>query len=325
LRYRVESAAIDVFYEARSIQNAQVTDFLRPNEFNRVRVDTLGTNFAFVFNEAPDFDGYFRQAFRLANRQGLIEARPQAEERVFEGETTFGFSRFSGSNKNDFELTWVGQDIRPQIANPPIRWRSIFAARLDHQILRPLLWLRNPFGNRFATRGLDLFGGLADDRERFGDVIVRRNDAFVGTSLNGLGPFDITLQPTFFKERVTGDKLQKSAQLRLDGILVLRLLDEEAHPGIPRSFLGLHPAFVHLVVSAKRDQAVEGLSAFENDRVGVGIDTKLFVMSFNDSAAVSNARFGATTLLLSCHYYRERFLRLDKRMSLMELNLSLGF
>ncbi|HEY2295935.1 MAG TPA: hypothetical protein VGM86_34980 [Thermoanaerobaculia bacterium] len=324
LRYRVESAAIDLFYEGRSIQNAQVTDFRQPDVFNRVRVDKLGTNFAFVFNEAPDFDGYFRQAFRLANRQGLIEAQPQAEERIFEGETTFGFSHFSGSNKNDFELTYVGQDIKPQIANPPRRWRNIFSARLDHQILRPLLWFRNPFGNRFATRGLDLFGGLADDQERFGDVIVRRDDAFVGISLNGLGPIDVTLQPTIFKQQVSGDRSQKSAQLRLDGTLVLRLLDEEAHPGIPRSFLGLHPAFVHLVIPVKRDQALEGLSAFENDRVGIGIDTKLFVMSFDDSTP-TNARFGATTLLVSCRYYRERFLRLDKKMNLIELNLSLGF
>jgi hypothetical protein len=325
LRFRVEGSAIDVFYEGRSIQNAQVTDFLRPDEFNRVRVDKLGTAVALTFDEAPDFDGYFKQAFRLANRQGLIESRPQAEERVFEGETTLGFSHFSGPNKTDFELTYVGQDIRPQIADPPRRWRNIFAARLDHQILRPFHWLHNPFGDRFTTRGLDFFGGLADDRERFGDIIVRRDDFFVGTSLKGLGPFDVTLQPTFFRERAVGDKRQKSAQLRLDGMLVLRLFDEEAHPGIPRSFLGLHPAFVHLVISAKRDQAVEGLSAFENDRVGIGIDTKFFVMSFDDSTPANSPRFGATTLLLSCHYYRERFLRLDKRMSLMELNLSLGF
>jgi hypothetical protein len=323
LRYRLEGATIDLSYEDRAIRNAQVTNFFQPNEFNRVQVDDLGVELARAFDEGPNLDIYFRQAFHVANRRGLIEFLPEAEERVYQSETELAFSGFSKSAKNNFSLIYVFQEIKPQIANPPRRDRGILAVRFDRQILRPLRGLRNPFRDRFGTRGLHLFGGFADDREHFGDVEVRRDDFYVGTSVNGLGPLDVTLQPAVFRQQVAGDKSQTSSQLRLDGTIVLRLLDEERNPGIPRSFLGLHPAFVHLVIPARKDHALEGLSAFENDRVGIGVDMKFFVMRFDDSA--STARFGATTLLLSCRYSRERFPRLDKKVNLLEWNLSLGY
>jgi hypothetical protein len=325
LRYRVGGTAIDFSYEGRTIENAQITDFRRPNDFNRVRVDDLGAEFARAFNGAPSFDSYFRQAFHFANRQGLVESQPKADEEVFQWETEMGFSRFSRSSKTNFSLIWVGQEINPQIANPPRRSRHIIALGLDRQILRPFRGLRDPFRDRFATRGVHIFGGVADDREYFDDVEVRRNDFYMGTSFNGLGPFDVILQPAVFKQRVAGDKSQTSSQLRLDGTIVLRLLDEERNPGIPRSFLGLRPAFVHLVIPARQDHALKGLSAFENDRVGVGVDMKFFVMPFDASAPASNARFGAATLLLSGRYSRERFPRLDKKVNLMEWSFSLGY
>jgi hypothetical protein len=325
LRYRVHGAAIDLSCERRGIQNAQITSFLQPNNFNRVQVDNLGAEIAIAFDEAPSFDGYLRQAFHLVDRQGLIEFQPRATERVLQSETEVSWSRFAGSNKVDLNLTYVAQKIWPQIPNPPRRERGIVAARLNYQILRPLRLLRNPFRSRFAARGLHIFGGIADDREFFGAVEVRRDDFFVGTTLNGLGPFDVTLQPTIFRERVAGDRSQTSSQLRLDGILVLRLVDEEKNPGVPKSILGLHPAFVHLVVPVKRDRAVEGLSAFENERIGIGVDTKFFVMRLRDLTHENTTRFSTTTLLLSGHYFRQRFPRLDKRVNLFELNLSLGF
>jgi hypothetical protein len=326
LRFRVEEATFDISYERRAIENAQVTSFLLPDNFNRVQVDDLGLGFTVTLDAAPDFDGlYFRQAVRGARRQGLIELRPRAAERVLQTETELAFSGFPGSNKTNFSLIYVGQDIKPQIANPPRRDRSIFAARLDYQILRPIRWLRDPLRDRFATRGWHLFGGFAVDQERFGTVLVKRDDVFVGTALNGLGPFDVTLQPTVFRQRVTDDRSQASSQLRLDGTVVVRLLDEESHLGIPKSFLGLHPAFVHLVIPVKHDRALEGLSAFENERAGAGVDAKFFALSFDDSASAGSARFGSTTLLLGCHWYRERFPRLGKRVSLMDLSVSLGF
>jgi hypothetical protein len=325
LRYRVEGTALDLTYENLGIRDAQVTDFLRPNDFNRVQVNNLSAQLGVTGNAAPNLDGYFRLAFGAAEREGLVELQPHVKERVAAGETELAFSSYSGTGRNDFAVTAVAQDIRPQIANPPRRNRTTFATRFNHQFLRPLRWLRNPFGARFAARGLKLFAGLADDRERFGDIRVTRDDLFVGTSLNGLGLVDLMLQPALFRQEVSGDRSQTSMQLRLEGTLVFRLLDEERNPGIPGSFLGLHPAFVHLVIPAKRDRALKGLSAFENDRVGGGLDMKFFVLPRAELAPKKGARFGATTLFLSCHYSRQRFQRLDKRVNLLELSFSVGF
>jgi len=325
LRFRVEGVALDLFYAGRDVQNAQVTDFRRPNDFNRVRVRDLGGEVSATFDEAPSFDGYIRQAGRLIDRRGLIETRPESWERVYQSETEIGISHLSGPHETDYTLSFVAQDINPQIANPPRRHRRIAAFRVDHQLLRPLGGLGNPFRHRFTARGLRVFSGIADDWERFGDFGVRRDDLFVGASLQGLGPFDLTLQPAVFREQVSGDKSQTSSQLRLDGALVVRLLDEERNPGIPGSFLGLRPAFVHLVAAAKRDRSLEGLPAFENDRIGAGLETKFFIMPFDEAAPASPGRFAATTLLVGCHYARERFPRLDRRVNLMELYLSLGF
>jgi hypothetical protein len=280
---------------------------------------------AFTFDASPDFDGYLQQGYRLERRRGLIEAVPGATEQVRQSETEFALSRFSGANKIDLSFVYAAQEIKPDVEHPPHRSRRLLAARIGDQILRPLPWLHNPFSQHFATRGLHFFGGFADDREHFGTVLVRRDDLFAGTSINGLGPVDVTLQPTLFQQRVSGDRTQMSSQLRLDGLLLIRLLDEERHPGLPGSFLGLRPAFVHLVIPVKHDSALEGLQAFENDRVGIGLETKLFVLSSDGSGSGEGVRFGATTLLLGCHYYRERFPRLDKRVNLVDWNLSVGF
>lgn len=107
--------------------------------------------------------------------------------------------------------------------------------------------------------------------------------------------------------------------------MVLRLLDEEANPGLSRGLLGLHPAFVHLVVPLRHDTTLEGLTAFENERFGVGIDAKFFVLSYHDSATWERARFAATTVLLSGRCERERFPQLGKQVNLMSWTLSLGF
>ena len=325
LRFRFEGAALDLFYESRAIRDGQVTSFLRLNDFNRVRVNDLGVEISVAFEADTNLDGYFRQAILRADRKGLIESRPDALEHVVQGETELAFSWFSEAGKKTLSLIYVPQDIKPQIANPPRRDRRIWASRFDYQLLRPVRWLPNPSRAHFATRGLRFFAGFADDRERFDRVRVIKNDLFVGASLNGLGPLDLTLQPTIFHQQVSGDKTQTSEHLRLEGTLVLRLLDEEAHPAISRGFLGLHPAFVHLVVPFKRDSALEGLEAFENDRVGIGADVKFYVLHSGEPTPAKTGRFGATSVLLSCRYSRERFLRLDKKVNLMEFSFSLGY
>jgi len=326
LRVRADSSWLEVAYEKRSIGDAQVTEFLAPDQFNRVKIDNFGVAAASTFDLAPAFDAYLRVAWQRIEREGLVEFLPQVKERVRQKEGDLALSRFLGPDKADLTLTYVGQSIDPELPNPPRRDRRILGGRLTYQVLRPLSWLRYSFQDRFATRGWHLYGGFLDDREHFGAVEVRRNDFFAGTSLNGLGRCDVTLQPTVFKVQVIGDRSQSSSQLRADVTLLYRILDEEMEPGIPKAtFLGLQPAFVHLVIPVRHDSSRDGLTAFENDRIGIGVDSKLFALSFHEPPARESARFSATTFLVGVHYSRERFPRLGKSVNLFDLNFSMGF
>jgi len=326
VRVRAQSSWLDVSYERRGIRDAQVTDFFRPDQFNRVVIDNFSVATASTFDLAPAFDASLRAAWQRIEREGLVEFLPHVKERVRQKEGELALSRFFGPDKTDLTMTYVVQNIDPEMANPPRRDRRILGARLTYQILRPLSWLRDPLLDRFATRGWHFFGGFLDDRERFDAVEVKRNDFFVGTSLNGLGRFDVTLQPTVFKVQVTGDRSQSSSQLRADVTLLYRLLDEEMEQGIPQgSFLGLHPAFVHLVIPLRHDSSRDGLPAFENDRIGIGVDSKFFALSLQEPPSGETARFSSTAFLLGVHYSRERFPRLGRTVNLVDVNASIGF
>jgi hypothetical protein len=254
LRFRHgDRPVIDVLYQRREIQDAQITNSFEPNKFNDVKLHDFGIAVEKTFNAAPYFDFYLRGAYHRIERKGVIEFLPLRKEGINQFEGKAAISRFFGPDKADLEFTYAFQDINPDVPNPPTRDRRIVGVTAGYQILRHLPLLKNPYGQRFATRGLHLFGGVAQNKERFGSVDVNRRDYFVGASANGLGPLDITLQPAFFNSRVSADKSQTNSQFRTDLTVLLRVLDEEKQPGIPHeTFLGLCPAFVNLIVRSKR-------------------------------------------------------------------------
>jgi hypothetical protein len=280
------------------------------------------------FNLAPYFDVYLRGAYRRIERKGVIEFLPTRNEGINQFEGKAALSRFFGPDKTDLEFTYAFQDINPDIPNPSTRNRRILGLTAGYQILRHLPFLKDPYEQRFATRGLHLFGGIAQDKERFGSVEVNRRDYFVGSSVNGLGPFDITFQPAFFKSRVSTDKSQTSSQFRSDLIVLLRVVDEERVPGIPgKKFLGLYPAFVNLIFPFKKDVAMDGLKAFENYKLGVGLNLKFFRRGLGSSEAPLDLtrHFTGTTFLVSLRYDHQHFHRLDKSANLFSLSVSMGF
>ncbi len=209
---------------------------------------------------------------------------------------------------------------------------------LDYQLLRRLPFLQRPYEDRFATRGWHFYGGIAQDRERFGfipgssePVAIKAHDSFWGTSLKGLGRFDITGQQTRFASAVRGDPAQANSaqsQRRTDIVLLYRILDEEIQPGIPKQKMpgGLHPAFLHLVIPYRRDSALTGPQDFENRQIGVGLDAKFFRRGFHTGNLNSEAqRFEGTTFLVSLRYAHQRFPRLDKSVNQFGLSVSMGF
>lgn len=316
---------IDLFYRRRSIGDAQVTNFYNPRAFNDVDSSTFGVSVEKTFAVSQS-DWYLRAALSRLNRTGVIETLPEADEELDQLELQAAVARFAGPDKWMMDARFTSQDIYPQIRNPPQRDRTIFGVTGEYQILRPLPFLRDPYGQLFETRGVAFSGGFTNDRERFGTVDVTRHDSFAAMSVRGVGRFDVTLQPTYSESRVSGDRSQDHAELRSDLTLLVRLLDEEREPGIPqRRFLGLSPAFVHLVLAYKRDVSRRGLDALDNDRIGVALNAKLFRRSLPVAAGSSDAHVRPATLLISARYERQRFPQLDKNLQLVALNISLGY
>jgi hypothetical protein len=321
---------VDFFFKRRDIEDAKITNFFLPNQFNEVKLIEYGVAVEKPFDVAPYFDLFLRGAYHKIQRKGVVDFRPEVNEDINQLEGNAALSRFFGPDKATLELKYVFQDINPDTSpRPAIRDRRILATTFNYQILRPLPLIRRPYEQQFATRGLHLFGGLVRDKERFGIVDVRRNDYFVGSSINGiLRKFDVTIQPGLITASVSDDPLRRNSQYRTDVNVLLRALDEEERPGIPkRRFLGLHLAFFNVVFPFKIDVAREGPKDFENYKVGAGLNAKLFRRGFSEAPEPNGPRqsFHGTTFLVSARYDYQRFRMLNKSRHLFSINLSMGF
>ncbi|MBS1807442.1 MAG: hypothetical protein JST84_04545 [Acidobacteria bacterium] len=312
LRLRIDrGVALDFFYKFRAIDNAQITNFYVPNQFNDLRLHDYGVALGKVTNLAPYFDLYLRGAYRRIKRIGLIEFLPNNQEEVNHYEANAAISRFLGPDKANLEFTYVYNDIKPEMSNPPKRTRSIMAGKFTYQLFRPIPILRGVYENRFETRGLDLFIGALKDKEQFGSTDVTRNDYFVGAALKGIGKqgkIDLVVQPTIFTADVERDKSQQHSQYRTNASFLYRILDEEQRPGKGA------PAFLHLVIPFSHDIARYGLKDFENYKIGVALNTKFFTTGDR-----------RTTFLASIRYDHQNFLKLNKGLNLFSLNFSMGF
>jgi|SRR5215213_398765 len=306
---------VDFFTRERRIDEGQLTNFFRPQgEFNDVRLSDLGIAVEKSFAASHYFDAYLRASYTRSKRTGLIEFLPDTAEKINEFQVNAAASRFVGPDKLLFETTYAYQDINSQTTNPPKRDRQIVGGTLTYQLFRPIPFLDPVYAGRFRPRGLHLYSGAVFDRERFGSVAIEKTDFFAGASLKGLGRVDLTLQPTFFKGRVTGDNTQSNSQYRTNFNLLYRLLDEETEPGIPEKKFGVRWAFVHLVIPFKHDIALTGLKEFENFNLGIQTDTKFFT-----------AGRGRTTFLASFRYSYQGFYRLNKNQNLFSFEMGLGF
>lgn len=309
---------LDIFYKYREIEDAQITNFFEPNKFNDVNLNEYGVTLEKPFNFSPVFDLFLKGTFNRIEREGIVEFLPDRKEDIdhFEANTTI--SRFFGPDKANLEFVYVFQDIDSDIPDPPKRDRRIFATTVTYQLNRPISIIQPNlevvYGKRFEIRGIDLFGGVVYDKERFGHVNVEKNDFFIGASIKGLGAFDVTARSTVLTSEVEGDKSQDNSQYRTNLTLLYRIIDEEKGPGIPKKVLGIHPAFLHLVIPLRHDIAIDGPKDFENFRVDIELDAKFF-----------STEFRGTTFLVSARYGYQRFYRLNNDLNLFSLNMSMGF
>jgi hypothetical protein len=328
LRFRPKGGpAVDFTYKYRGIDQAKITDFSKPNEFNDVTLSEYGVSVEKPI-DARAFDLYLRGSLKWARRVGVIDALPSAKEAINQVEANAVVSRFVGPDKVNVEFAYVFQNIKEDRPNPLKRYRSIYAGKFTYQLFRQSL--QRVYESRFTTRGIDLFGGVLHDNETFGVVDVNRNDYFVGASLKGLKRFDFTAQPTIFTADVENNPSQKNSQLRTNATVLFRILDEERQPkkcdgrrlenSEETRALGCNekqpgnPAFLHLVIPFSRDVALTGPNTYENYKIGVGLNAKLFVTGEH-----------RTTFLASVRYDYQNFHRLGKGVNLYNINLSIGF
>jgi len=320
--------AFDFSYSLFRAPQSQITYFTEPDNFGDVSVNEAAVGYRRAFDLAPLFDVMLDVGYRRVERTGVVEWFPDQREVVHMLEAHPTVARFLGPDKLSLGMNYVFMAI-PQAPGGPVydraRQRAIRAFWIDYALYRPLL-LPDPSTRelrRTLTRGWHFYGGYAMDDEAFGVREVQRRDAYAGTSLRGLGAFDVTVQATLFTGdtrygshplgsavQTQVDQQQSNAQLRPGLVLLYRIVDEEAIPDVPKTPL----AGLNLVVPVHHDFAVRGADTFENTRAGVELWAKL----------VSTTLRG-TTFLLTAGYEAQRFHHLDLTAHQGRVELRMGW
>jgi hypothetical protein len=353
LRFRYkEVPAFEFFYRKRGIEQGAITAFETPDQTNDVRINReYGIAMEKPFSLPGGFDFFVRGGYSQSDRTGLIENAPANHEIINQYEARFAVSRFIGPDKAIFQAVYVYQDIKPKLdkkTDISKRDRQIASGKFTYDLLRKFksVEAHDPNEKRFGLYGWNFFAGVAYDNERFGSVILRKNDYFSGSELKGIKSglkghsMDLSYQATVLTSEVTGNSVVPSApltdtpslssnssielgdlvkrqniQLRQNASLLFRVKDEEREPAIPPdSARWLHPAFVHIVLAVKYDTALDRHKEFENYRFGFVVDSKLYSTGFR-----------GTSFLVSAGYSRQTFFNLGKSLNLASAGFSVGF
>lgn len=326
-RLRLRSGAapvVDVTWRGRETPQLQVTDFHHPTQFNDFTLFGVGVAVEQPFTVGGTVDALLKGSFDRVTRQGLIETRPLANDHVNQITVGGALSAYAGPDRINVSYLHVDQRIDPEPADLPGRDRRFDGVTATYQIFRALPLPGRDFntgtGRRFETRGIDLSAGVLRDRERFpagagSDVFIERLDRFVGIAAKGLGRVDLTVQPTWYSNRVTNNPTQANQQLRLAGNVLVRLLDEERTAGMPAErLLGMPIGSLHLVVPFHWDRPLEGPATFTSRRIGFELWTKLIAASGSGVAVLASGGFGY-----------QRFSALAKDERLVHLQFGVGF
>jgi hypothetical protein len=356
LRFRYKSLpALELNYRKRGIENGAITSFNAPGQTNDIRINSeYGLALEKPFSLPSGFDFFVRGRYARVERTGLIESAPAAREIINQYEATFAASRFIGPDKAILQANYLFQDINPKVPPGEVtkRDRQIASVKITYNLLRRFTGQSTDDAglrksslkmdrNHFELRGWNFFGGAAHDDERFGSVILRKNDYFSGSEVKGIftGKLDLGYQATIFTSEVAGNTLPSSLlmnrvaaglpesdtlpqlllkraniQFRHNATVLFRIKDEEREPAIPLDVGWLHPALIHIVIPFKYDRALDRHQQFENFRIGGELDIKLYT-----------APFRGTTYLASVGYDREIFFNLRKSVNLVKANFSVGF
>lgn len=319
LRLRPTSfLAVDLSYKYRNIDDAQITNFFEPNQFNSVNLNEYGTALQVSSDINKKYGFLLRGAYKRIKREGVIEFFPNNTEDINQYEINALVSRDFGKESAALYGTYVYQDIQLNIHDPYDRKRNIFAVLFSYgdQIIskesekeiRPLYSIENTFERRFDRRGLKFFAGMVSDTDTFGGVDVKRYDYFIGTSICAwmgsgncpLSPFDISIGSDIFTSKVENDSTQDNAHYRTNVTIYYQV-----------------SRYISLLVPFRYDITIDGPDDFENYKGGIEI------------RYLKNSFEGQVGPLKKIHasigYDHQKFFNLDKKLDRFSLNLSFCF
>lgn len=319
---------IDATYRSDRLDNAQLTNFFIPGEVGDVNVEELAVAASYPWmTENPSLDWFGAVEYKSIRRTGVVEFLPNVSEQIHHVQGTLAAKRFVGPDALLAEGTVAFQGINPELNDPPRRDRLFASCVLRYFLFRQFrnrsTFERNAFDSRFDPRGIELFGGILHDHERFDDVNVFKNDYFMGGAIRGVQigrrqnlfrSFDFTIQCTVFDSEVDGDPRQDNAQYRTNVTWLGRIKDEEVPPQESEDIGRFYPAFIHLVIPFRHDARIEGIDDFENWSIGAQINAKYY-----------NTDLNGASFLMSAGYTRQSFFRIDRRFDLVMLKVGMGF
>jgi hypothetical protein len=315
--------SLDFGYRSLWIENGQIMRFDQPNNFVNAHVEQIGATYKRAFDLYPVADLTVEASYQRVNRVGIVEYFPNEWEHIDMVEAKPALSRFIGPDKLTVGANFVYMNMPDTIGgeiDQRKRGRAITAFYFDYAIYRPLLLPSVSAGgvhlHRRGTRGWHFFGGAAFDNEVYGTRLVQKRDYYGGTSLLGIGRWDLTLQGTVFQAGVTdaeGFDLSPlaNAQFRTTVVPLFRIIDGETIPGLPAAG---SPAFLNLVFPVKWDVATQGAKDFENFRVGAELWARFIATGLR-----------GTSFLVSGGYSFEYFYNLDKQLNIARVDVGMGW
>jgi hypothetical protein len=324
--------AIDLEHRWFQAKEAQIGIFTEPNKFVDLEVTELGVGYDRVISVGSLFDLDLRGNVRRIRRTGTVEFLPDLTQSFTAYEATPTISRFIGPDKLSLRGTYVYMavpDVMGGADYERARGQTIRALHVEYAIYRPVRLPTFDGGLHLArryTRGWHWYAGIAEDSQIYGLRQVGQRDHYAGTSLKGLGDYDVTLQGTLYTAKtefvdpaavdmgLQEDASQRHSQYRTTLALSRRLIDEDITPGLPSARLGFAPTSLVLVVPVTHDVAVSGASAFENVRAGAELWLKLIATGL-----------GGTTFLVTGGYDYQYFYREARAMHMAHLAVRMGW
>lgn len=298
------SFGIDISYKYRNIDNAQITNFFSPNQFNDVNLNEYG--FALrTSTSSSEYDAYIRGTYKHTKREGVIEFFPDSKESIDHYEVNAAISKHFNSSTLTIYPTYVFQDIRQNIPSPYERNRHIVAIPFTYgkrdsinlqELVRPISAIENIFERQFDMRKTDLFGGIIYDNEKYGNTNVTKFDYFIGTSIP-VGVLDVVIQPNIFTSKAEGDKSQDNSQYRTN---------ISTYYQINNNLL--------FIIPFRNDVAIGGPNDFENWKIGLEL-------RYSD---ISNKK-SHINFFTSLRYDYQSFFHLNKKLNLYAAYLTIEF